>query len=78
MLTLSTVVAIWITFIALLAVCVAASQNRGANSVRKMDQGGVRVSIGASIWVLLTAATLSLPWGYEALRWRHAEFEKSP
>lgn len=75
-LTLTSAALIWLSFIILISVSAAASQDRGVKSVKPMKEGGVRVSIGPSNWLLLTAAVIEASWVWETLRWRHAEYVK--
>lgn len=75
-LTLTATAMVWLSFIILVSICAAAHQDRGIDSVKSMEEGGVRVSIGPSPWILLTGCIVSCFWVWETLRWRHAEYVK--
>jgi hypothetical protein len=60
----------WLSFIILVAICGSAANTHG------LQENQVAIWWGSSCWLLVAAATVLLPWAYEAVRWRHVENRK--
>jgi hypothetical protein len=77
-LAVGTALLLWISFIALIAVCASATGFKATIAERPLESGGIRISYGSSVWLVLVAAILGILWGWEAMRWRQAEFNRNP
>jgi hypothetical protein len=60
----------WLAFIILVAICGAPANTHA------LQEKQVVIWWGSSCWLVVAAATLLLPWGYEAVRWRNVENRK--
>jgi hypothetical protein len=77
-LAVGTALLLWITFIALIAVCASATGFKATIAEKPLELGGLRISCGSSVWLVLVAAILGILWGWEAMQWRQAEFNRNP
>lgn len=62
----------WISFITLISICGAAAKSASSRTKQ------VVIWWGSGCWLTLAGAAALLPWGYEAVRWRHVENSKKP